>query len=329
MNPAFSVILLTTLIGAGQGLFLALATLQLYVLAGLLPPAQGHGLSVAGSAVALALLAAGLVASFFHLGRPERAWRSAAMWRTSWLSREVIVLPAFMGAVALYGLLFLSGWNPVLMTSARGVAIDLALVVAIVGTLLAFALFVCTGMIYAAVRFLAEWHTALTPLNYTLMGGASGFTLAAGLAALIEPQRVPFLAGWAIVLTALAALGRAASLLRNARLKPRSTIQSAIGVKHPVVVQRSMGFMGGSFNTREFFHGASANWLRAVKPAFLLLAFAVPLLLLVLGRARPPEASATLLLAAFGVQYIGLMAERWFFFAQARHPQNLYYQAVA
>ncbi len=329
MNPAFSVILLTTLIGAAQGLFLALATLQIYALAGLLPPAAGPALFVAGSVIALMLLAAGLVASFFHLGRPERAWRTAAMWRTSWLSREVIVLPAFMAAVALYGGLFLSGWNPVLMTSAGGVAIDLALVAAVVGTLLAFALFVCTGMIYAAIRFLAEWHTVLTPLNYTLMGGASGFTLAAGLAALIEPQRVSFLAGWAIVLTVLAACGRAASLLRNARLKPRSTVQSAIGVKHPVVVQRSMGFMGGSFNTREFFHGASAGWLRTVKPAFLLLAFAVPLALLALGRAQPPQAAAATLLAAFGVQYVGLLAERWFFFAQARHPQNLYYQAVA
>ncbi len=329
MNPAFSVILLTTLIGAGQGLFLALATLQLYALAGLLPPAQGSALFVAGSAAALVLLAGGLVASFFHLGRPERAWRSAAMWRTSWLSREVIVLPAFMAAVALYGLLFLSGWDPVLMTSARGVEIDLALAVAVLGTVLALALFVCTGMIYAAVRFLAEWHTALTPLNYTLMGGASGFTLAAGLAALVEPQRVAFLAGWAIVLTALAAAGRVASLLRNARLKPRSTIQSAIGIKHPVVVQRSMGFMGGSFNTREFFHGASALWLRTVKPAFLLLAFVLPLALLVLGRAQPLESSTPTLLAAFGVQYLGLLAERWFFFAQARHPQNLYYQAVS
>lgn len=25
----------------------------------------------------------------------------------------------------------------------------------------------------------------------------------------------------------------------------------------------------------------------------------------------------------------GLLAERWFFFAQANHPQNLYYQAIA
>ncbi|MFC1589763.1 DMSO reductase, partial [Pseudomonadota bacterium] len=31
---------------------------------------------------------------------------------------------------------------------------------------------------------------------------------------------------------------------------------------------------------------------------------------------------------AFVVQYVGLIAERWFFFAQANHPQNLYYQTI-
>jgi hypothetical protein len=29
------------------------------------------------------------------------------------------------------------------------------------------------------------------------------------------------------------------------------------------------------------------------------------------------------------VQYMGLIAERWFFFAQANHPQNLYYQTIS
>src|SRR5512134_3227742 len=85
MRPATSVILLTTLIGAGQGLFLALFTVQSYEVVGLLPPADHHAFDALGSAVALGLLAAGLVASFFHLGRPERAWRTAAQWRTSWL----------------------------------------------------------------------------------------------------------------------------------------------------------------------------------------------------------------------------------------------------
>jgi len=29
------------------------------------------------------------------------------------------------------------------------------------------------------------------------------------------------------------------------------------------------------------------------------------------------------------VQAPGLLADRWFFFAQAKHPQNLYYQVVS
>ncbi|HEC14378.1 MAG TPA: DMSO reductase, partial [Rhodospirillales bacterium] len=32
---------------------------------------------------------------------------------------------------------------------------------------------------------------------------------------------------------------------------------------------------------------------------------------------------------AFAVQYAGLIMERWTFFAEAHHPQNLYYQKVA
>ena len=210
-----------------------------------------------------------------------------------------------------------------MVSVSGGVAIDLSIVLGPFGTLLAFALFVCTGMIYACLRFLREWHSPLTVINYTLLGSASGFTLAAAFSAMTAPSEAGFFAGWAIIITLLAFAGRGASLVRNARLKPKSTIQTAIGIKHPHIVQRSQGSMGGSFNTREFFHGRSAAFLRAIKPAFLLLAFALPLALLALGML-----THTLLGVAFILQYIGLLAERWFFFAQANHPQNLYYQTI-
>ena len=326
MHPAISVILLTTLIGAGQGLFLALFTVQSHALVGVLAVAVPRSFYALGSALALALLAAGLVASFFHLGRPERAWRSATQWRTSWLSREVIVLPAFMAVVALYGLAHGLETSPALLHLGRGVAVDISFVLGVLGTLLAFALFVCTAMIYACVRFLAEWHSPLTVVNYVLLGAASGFTLAGALAGQAAPGLVGFLTGWAVLITLLAAVGRGASLWRNARLKPTSTLQSAIGVKHPVIAQKSQGFMGGSFNTREFFHGVTPGRLRAVKHTFVLLAFVFPVALLWLGR---EDVSAPWLVAAFLTQYVGLLAERWFFFAQANHPQNLYYQAVS
>ncbi len=335
MRPALSVILLTTLIGVGQGLFLAVFSAQSYALAGLLPRGEPHTFYALASGVALTFLAAGLIASFFHLGRPERAWRTATQWRTSWLSREVIVLPAFMLIVALYGAAHGWGWNPVIAVLPQGVRLDAGVALGMAGTLLAFALFLCTAMIYACLPFLAEWHTPLTLLNYTLLGGASGFTLAAalaaGLAGAAAPHLAAFFAAWAMVLTLLAAIGRVASLWRNARLKPKSTTQSAIGVKHPKVVQKSQGFMGGgSFNTREFFHGRSAPVLRNVKWAFLLLTFVLPLSCLALGLTRGQGSASTgLLAAAFALQYVGLLLERWFFFAQANHPQNLYYQAVS
>jgi len=318
MHPAFSVIFLTTLIGVGQGLFLALFTVESYAAFELLPP-QDSRFYALGSAVALGFLVAGLVASFFHLGHPERAWRSAAKWRTSWLSREVIVLPAFMGTVFLYGAAHYAGFNPVLARLPSGAPVNITAILGVAGTVLAFALFVCTGMIYACLRFLQEWHTPLTVINYVLLGGASGFVLAGALAAFAAPGVAGFLGGWAMILTALAFIGRAASLVRNARLRPKSTLRTAIGVKHPRIVQKAQGAMGGSFNTREFFHGRTAAILRQVKWLFLALAFILPIGLLAAG----------FVAAAFVVQYLGLLAERWFFFAQANHPQNLYYQTVS
>ena len=98
-------------------------------------------------------------------------------------------------------------------------------------------------------------------------------------------------------------LTRGLSLRRNAGLKLRSTPQSATGIQAARVVQTSMGFTGGSFNTREFFHGATPGRLRAVLRGFVLLAFVLPLVLLALARGSDtPE----LLVAAFGLQFIGL-----------------------
>jgi DMSO reductase anchor subunit len=106
VNPAFSVIVFTTVAGAAQGLVVALAVA---LLAGV---AIGPAFLGAALLAAIVLLAVGLGASFLHLGRPERAWRAAMMWRTSWLSREVIALPAFTGLVALWWLALRGGADP-------------------------------------------------------------------------------------------------------------------------------------------------------------------------------------------------------------------------
>lgn len=311
MNPAFSVVVFTTLAGAAQGLAVLLA---LAVLAGL--PLAAPFLPAALLVVA-AMLVAALGASFLHLGRPERAWRAAMMWRTSWLSREVIVLPAFIVLVAL--------WWAGLRWGGPGALVDVVVpLLTIAGALV---LWYCTAMIYACLRFIEEWAQPLTVVNFVLLGLSSGFLLAAALAAVAGEARLLGLAGPAALAATLAAwFARILALRRNDSLRHRSTLQTATGIRSPRLVQKAMGMTGGSFNTREFFHGASAAAIRHVRLAAIALGFALPALLALWGLLG--SGSLAWLLAVL-VQAPGLVADRWYFFAQAKHPQNLYYQVVS
>lgn len=312
MRPAFSVVFLTTLIGAGQGLLLALYVADVAARLGVAPAISPRFIAI-GTAIAVALAIAGLVASFFHLGRPERAWRSAARWRTSWLSREVIALPMFIAATGAYGVA-----SYLLLPAAPAIG-----ALAVAATV---ALFLCTAMIYACIRFLQEWASPLTIANFLLIGTASGATIAAALAAIASPAHAAGFARAALLLTALALASRWASLERNARLKPRSTPQSAIGIDAPRIVQKSRGFLGGAFNLQEFFHGVAPRRFAAVRRSFLAAGFLAPMAILAAGLALDaPHA----FVAASLVQYAGLLAERWFFLAQSSHPQNIYYQGAS
>jgi sulfite dehydrogenase (quinone) subunit SoeC len=308
MRPAFSVVFLTTLIGAGQGLFLAVFAAEAATVR-----VPDERFFLVGAAVSLVLGALGLLASFFHLGHPERAWRSAAMWRTSWLSREVIALPVFMALVAAYGL-------------ARYAGSSIAPAIGALAAAASLALFVCTAMIYACIRFLQEWASRYTLANFFLMGCASGLTLAVPIAAMYAPSLAWTYAAAASASTLVALGVRLASLARNARIWPKSSPQSAIGIANPHIRQESQGFTASSFNTREFFHGVSAEGMRGLRMAFIQMAFILPVLLVLGGMAAQ---SLGVLAAAFAIQYGGLVVERWFFLAQANHPQNLYYQRRA
>jgi len=306
VNPAASVVLFTTIAGAAQGLVVALA---LATLGGIATTAfTARGLVMAG-----VMLTIGLVASFGHLGRKERAWRAVLMWRTSWLSRECIVLPAFIGWIALW-------WSMLQLGESRAI-------LALVALVLAAVLWLCTAMIYACLRFIEEWAQPLTLVNFVLIGLSSGFVLASALAASAgESELLRASAPAALVFTVAAWLARMLSLRRNAELKHRSTLQSATGIRSSKLVQKSMGMSAGSFNTREFFHGRTLALLKNVRRVFLLGGFVLPALLVLAALLGAPESLWWLAVAS---QTIGLPAERWFFFAQAKHPQNLYYQVVS
>lgn len=162
MHPAYSVILFTTASGAGYGLLVWLA------LAALLALVRTEAwLGLFGFGLAFALITAGLLASTAHLGRPERAWRAFSQWRTSWLSREGVMAAATYVPAGLLGV----GW--VVLEHASG----LFAVAAVATIVCAVLTLYTTGMIYASLRTIPQWHQPLTAPIYIVLGLPSGAVL--------------------------------------------------------------------------------------------------------------------------------------------------------
>jgi DMSO reductase anchor subunit len=294
MRPQFSIIFFTTLAGMAQGLLFSLAILDI--------PVQIFTqafLSTFAFPAALVLLGLGLIASFFHLGRPERAWRAAMMWRTSWLSREVIVLPMVI-AVTVLGLLY-SLTNEV--PSWLWIAIVIATIL----------LWICTAKIYQCIRFIQEWSHPSTLMNFTLLGITSGWMLLGVLVGLSDgAKEFPLnsvMSGISFILLFIAFNLKLWIWRRNRGLRPKSNLASATGIKGTNIRQTSMGLMGGSFNK-----------------IVLLCAYIFPMILVAYSISSP---SNLIFILALIIHFIGLLAERWMFFAEANHPQNLYYQRVS
>ena len=311
MNPAFSVIAFTLLAGTAQGLAVMCS---LAALAGFAMTPHFLSRSVL---TATGMLLLGLGASFVHLGRPERAWRAATMWRTSWLSREVIVLPLCIALLSCWWLTLQQADHTLL---TRGL-IPLGILAA------SAALWYCTSMIYACLRFIEEWAHPITLVNFVLVGLSSGLLLACALASWYSERAFLAASGpAAITFTALAWASRTMALRRNAAIRHRSTLQTATGIHASRLVQTSMGMSAGSFNTREFFHRASPFMFKGIRQAGICLSFAAPLVAMSIAWLGQWDAGWT---TALVLQIPGLVADRWLFFAQAKHPQNLYYQVVS
>ena len=317
MHPSFSLILFTSMAGMAQGAIVSLAVLNSG--SDQLP---SELLNVYLFPLILALLFGGLLASTFHLGHPERAWRAIMMWRTSWLSREVLILPAF---IALTALAYYFSWQ-------ASVPNWLWLLLSIA----ALALWVCTAMIYQCIRFIQEWAHPATMVNFIALGMSSGWFLLMVLLtlwsilhpnqAVVTSSNIAGVAGFTGFLILLSLSLKLWIWKRNRGLKPKSNLQSATGIKTGFVRQISMGMMGGSFNTREFFHQQSSLFVANVRKIAFFGTYLLPVLLLTIVVSN---GTLSVLVLAFVVHCIGLMAERWLFFAEANHPQNLYYQRIS
>jgi DMSO reductase anchor subunit len=311
MQPNFSLVFFTTLAGMSQGLlfYIAIFKSQFNLL-------SNSFLTNLALPVSFGLLIASLLASFFHLGHPERAWRAAHMWRTSWLSREVIVLPLFITTVIL-------AWY----FSAQDKSFPIIWLAIVI---LAFLLWICTAQIYQCIKFIQEWAHPLTFINFLVLGLTSGWLLFGSLIWLwsdaIENAYVKLIPAIGVALLFIALTIKLTIWKRNRGLKPKSNLNSAIGIPNTKIRQTSMGLMGGSFNTREFFHNQTNLVLDNLRKIILFGAYLFPILILVYAL---QNSTFSAVFIALIVHLIGLMCERWMFFAEANHPQNLYYQRIS
>ena len=312
MTPAFSLIFFTTASGAGYGLF---ALLAIAAGAGVVPDDPWFGFAVL--AFALALITAGLLSSTFHLGHPERAWRALSQWRSSWLSREGMLAIFTYFCVAAFGI----GW--VFLDRLYGWVV----LAGLTGAALAAATVACTGMIYASLRTVRQWHNRWVVPNYLALALMTGALWLNTFVQLWGERRL------VVEVIAAAAVPLAAWLKERYwnyidTTKPASTPETATGLGALGAVRR----LDEPHTSRNFlldemgFRIARKHALRLRRIA-LGLGFALPLLLSLVVLVSAGWLAALAALIAGLAALAGVAIERWLFFAEAEHTVMLYYGA--
>lgn len=307
MHPALSIIIFTTLSGAGYGLAaaLALAALLDRSLATPLPGAIGLGL-------ATTLISAGLLASTLHLKHPERAWRAVSQWRSSWLSREgVAALLTFVPIAALAW-----GWiiESEILTPAA-----LAVIAGAVATTF------CTSMIYHQLKTIPQWNERRVPALFLLLGISAGATLCTALlAGFGGDARLPALVAGG--LTALAWLLKL-SYWRAIDARELGDTGNATGLGGPGKTVRPLfpPHTQGNYLLSEMGFQVGRKHAGKLRRIALGLGGGLPILLLLAAAVSPAILAAILAGLAAISTLTGTLVERWLFFAEATHSVRHYY----
>jgi sulfite dehydrogenase (quinone) subunit SoeC len=314
MRPALSIVLFTTSSGAGFALF---ALLGLGAPLGLLPASSSFGFT------ALALAAffggAGLVSSAFHLGHPERAWRAFSQWRSSWLSREGVFSVLTFVPAAVFGI----GW---IFFGVTGRLVGLC---GILTAALAAAAVYCTGMIYASLKPVHQWHNGWVVPGYLALGLMGGCLVLDFLVRLWSPH------SFGIALLTLFVVGAAwwikERYWRFIDTTPaRSTVAGAtsLGSRGKVRLLEAP-HTEENYLLKEMGFRLARKHARRLRLVARWTGFVWPTALGVLGLfAGGVSGAAVAGLAVLGAG-LGLLAERWLFFAEAKHTVMLYYGAEA
>lgn len=309
MRPAYSVVFFTTATGAGYGL---LAWLGIFAASGAVPP--DFWLGIIGLGLSLGLVSAGLLASTAHLGRPERAWRALSQWRSSWLSREAVASLATYVPAGLFAV----GW--VLLGRTDG-WVAAAGILAAIGA----AVTVCTtGMIYASLKPIAQWHNPFTLPAYLIYAAMTGSLLLN--AVLRGLGSVPaWLPALAIVATLLGWAWKAATWRHNDALVAVASANTATGLAGGSVRSIEWPHTEENFVLKEMGYRIARRHAGRLRRIVQLAAFALPIALLAAAMAATSPIAAILSVLAALLQLLGMLVERWLFFAEAKHTVTLYY----
>ena len=315
MHPAFSVIFFSTASGAGYGL---LVWLGVFGALGLLPPDRWFGVAAFG--LAFGLVTAGLLSSTFHLGHPERAWRALTQWKTSWLSREGVMAVLTYIPTGLHA----AGWIFLERNDGLFAALGLA------GAALCLVTVWCTAMIYASLKTIQRWSHRLVPTIYLLLAGATGALLLVMLAGLFAVAS-PLLPVAALALVGLAGgfkLGYWKSIDAS---QSESTAASATGLGKPGLVQLlEAPHTESNYLMQEMGHRVARKHAYRLRIIAFVTLIAMPMLSMVAIAAinmKAPDAWLAVLAVAFAT--VGVLVERWLFFAEAKHVVTLYYGATS
>lgn len=310
MNPAFSVIVFTTLTGTGFGLWFWIA---LRIALGDRPQwFDGLGWML-GLLAAAALVAAGVIASLWHLGKPARVWRAFSQWRSSWMSREgVFAVASVAAAAALFAIQWLQG--PAWATRATAALLAVLCVLAVFST----------AMIYASLKPIPAWRHRLVVPAYLLFAALGGGLLFGPFAG--TTLDAPNLVGAGIVAGAIALWLVKRRYWRDLdRDTLPQTRGDAVGLPDRDVSVFERPHTEANYLTREMGFVVArkhAKRLRAISAVLFALVpalCALPVWLL-------PHGDATPLLWVGAVSFqVGALVERWLFFAEAKHLVTLYY----
>ena len=310
MHPAPSIIAFTVASGAGYGL-LALAIAA--AILGILPDDRLFAFTV--MAIGVGLVSAGLVSSTFHLGHPERAWRALSQWRTSWLSREGLAALVTFVPLAIFGI----GW--VFLGATQG-PWALAGLIAVAGAVICVG---CTAMIYASLKPIRAWRSPWTVVNYYLLALASGSVL---LTALLHVFSASAARADLLALAALAAAWSAKLMYwRDIDTAPvAATAESATG----------LGFLGRvreivpphteeNYLLKEMGFRVARKHAARLRRLALVAGLPLPAGLIVLAWFLGGAVAVGLIILAAASAAMGILVERWLFFAEARHTVVNYY----